>query len=134
MKKWREEDESDGYPMVAEGQYYAQVCKVEPKMTKADDERWVVYFKDVDTGGNLCIDSFVFSEAGKGIAFKKMKILGIKKGDDGYYTIGDHNDLIGLRCMLNIVHEEYNGKLYPKPDFGAENFGYEPVNTDDIPF
>ena len=43
----------------------------------------------------------------------------------GFLFRGDPNDLIGCRCVLNLVVEDHNGIKVIKPDFKAKNFGYE---------
>lgn len=128
--KWNDDDCESGVECGDPGLYEAEVIDVKQKSTKENsDEMWALRFKDVKTGKTICFDNLVFSTGGCGIAFTKLKHLGIVKGPDGYECQAD--DLVGLRADLILVVEEFKGKKKLVPDFSAENFGYKLA---DVPF
>lgn len=130
--RWNEEECGSGFECGEPGLYEAEVVDVKEKTTKDNDEMWSVRFKDVKTGETICFDNLAFGKAAKGIAFTKLKYLGIKEGADGYECNAE--DLIGLRTNLTLVIDTYQGKDKLVPDFNAENFGYKLADSTDIPF
>jgi len=141
--QWNEEDMDEGEQQIKEpGKYLGEVKAVKEKTTSSGDNMWALKF--VDSEGNvLCWDNLVFNNAGRGIAKKKMAILGVPKNSDGFYEIDDKEELIGLRANLDLKKDKYTddkGNTIEKlvPDFyGDGNFGYSPETvqeSEDIPF
>lgn len=139
--KFTDEECATGMECGKEGVYLCEVKAIAEKTTKAGDEMWNLEFKDVKTGDVICYDNLVFSVKGRGIAFTKLKALGVKKDADSGYDI-EPDELIGFRAKLNLVKETYNGNDRLTPDiYASEPFqcGYEavaksPDGNDDIPF
>jgi len=130
--EWTDKDMNEGEQQVKEpGKYLGEIKMVKEKTTTSGDAMWSLKF--VDSEGNaLCWDNLVFNTAGKGIAKKKMAILGVPKNSEGFYEIASKEELIGLRATLDLKRDKYtdnNGNTIEKlvPDFyGEGNFGYSP--------
>ncbi len=110
------------------GVYESEVASVEETLTKANDPMWTLKFKQAETGATLCYDNLAFSPKGKGMAFLKLKNLGVEKSDSGFYEI-DSQELVGRRVTLTLIVDEYKGKKKLAVDVAAENCGYM-----DLPF
>jgi len=110
------------------GIYEAEVATVEEKLTKSNDPMWALKYKDAKTGDFLCYDNLAFSKNGKGMAFLKLKNLGVQKVD-GFYEV-ESESLVGSRVTLTLVEDIYQGKTKLVVDVGAENCGYD----SDVPF
>jgi len=126
--KFTDEDIEEANKVGEPGVYEAEVATVEEKLTKSNDPMWALKFKDAKTGDFLCYDNLAFSKNGKGMAFLKLKNLGVEKVD-GFYEVESEN-LVGSRVNLTLVEDTYKGKTKLVVDVGAENCGYE----SDIPF
>jgi hypothetical protein len=125
--KWKNTDMSiTGGSLKIPGRYLAEVKEVREKKTKYGDNMWSIHFCDAESGGSLCWDNLSFGPKGRGIAFKKLSLLGVPKDDQDFFEIEDKDDLEGNRCYLNLVEETYEGKTDLKPDFHSDGFGYEP--------
>jgi hypothetical protein len=130
--KFKEDDCSEGMEPRTEGVYSGVVAEVEEKLTKNDDDMWSIKFEDEEDGQTLCYDNLVFSKSGKGIAFTKLKNLGVEKVDGCYEC--ESQDLIGKTVQLNLVEETYNNKTHLTPDINADGFGYQLIESDDPGF
>lgn len=124
--------DADGGVLVEPGTYRAEVKDVREKTSRGGDAMLSLYFKDVDSGEGLCWDNVMLSGRGVGIGVKKMRALdGVTEEGDEYVFI-DSGELIGRRCMLDVIHEEYDGKTRCVVDFAATDeargvfFGYGP--------
>jgi len=114
------------------GRYHVEVKDVAESETAKGDKMWGLLFKDAKTGETICWDNLVFSRKGRGIAFKKMSLLGVPE-EDGMYSVDGKESLIGLRCYINVIETEYNGKTRLGVDFNADGFGYEVDETQPQP-
>lgn len=128
--KFSDEDIEAEFAVGGEGEYQAEIAEVKESSTKNNDEMWVLKFKNAETGEFLCYDNIVFSKNGKGIAWKKIKMLGVEKKGE-FYEVDDPQELVGKRVALSLVKDTYQGKEKLVPDFESEGFGYAPA---DIPF
>lgn len=132
--KWTEEDCATAMACGEEGIYQCEVVDIDDsKTTKAGDEMWKIEFRDCKSGETICFDRLVFNEKARGIAFTKLKALGVKKHPKTGYDV-EPQELIGLSVKLSLKIDEWNGQNKLTPDIYAnEPFqcGYEPI---DIPF
>ena len=148
--RWTEDMEDEGFESVSEeGKYLVEIKSGTIKRTKNEDEMWALILNDVESGKQVCWDNLVFSSSAKGIAFKKMGIMGVEKGDDGWKDIQSPDELIGMRFYVHVFEDSYTnpktGKVTKgmkiKSDVKGTFMGYEPefVNAvaggkDDLPF
>lgn len=131
--KFTDDDCSEGFPCGEPGEYEGEVIDVKERVTQNDgDEMWSLQFKDVQTGETICFDNLVFSKKGAGIAYTKLKQLGLSRNEAGFYEC-ESSDLIGLRATLILKKDTYKDVDKLVPDFNAENFGYK-MNEDGVPF
>ena len=114
----------DGFDPKEPGRYSAEVIEIKVGTTSKDDEMWTLRFNDTETGSYLCSDNLFFSEKARGFSFKKIAMLGIKKNEGDVFEL-EPGDLIGCRCILDLVTEENNGDKFLKPAFRGKGFGYE---------
>ena len=126
--KFTDEDIEEANKVGEPGIYAAEIDAVEEKLTKSNDPMWALKYKDANTGEFICYDNLAFSKNGKGMAFLKLKNLGVEKVD-GFYEIESEN-LVGSRVTLTLIEDTYKGKTKLIVDVGAENCGYD----SDIPF
>ena len=105
------------------GTYLCEIENAEEKATKSGDPMISLRWRHVEQGFTICFDNLVFNEKGRGIAHKKLKLMGHPIGDEGDAEI-EASDLIGLQANLTLVEKEYQGKKNLTPDFDAEGFGY----------
>jgi hypothetical protein len=124
MITFHEDDINEGFELKDPGKYGAEVIEVTVKESSKGDEMLFLKFKDLESGTHLCTDNLTFGANAKGIAFKKIAMLGIQKNEGGVYEL-EPEELIGRQCGLNLVNQEYEGKKFLKPDFNADGFGYE---------
>lgn len=124
MIAFHEDDINEGFELKDPGKYCAEVTEVIVKETAKGDEMWVPKFKGIECDTYLCTDNLTFGANAKGIAFKKIAMLGIEKNEGGVYEL-EPEELIGRQCILSLVVQEYEGKKFLKPDFNADGFGYE---------
>jgi hypothetical protein len=106
----REEAEKAGEGgLAAPGRYLAEVVKCEEKNSNKTGEPYFnVEYKRVDTGDHLCFDVIMLGGRGLGIGYKKLLILQAIKKNDSIISIEPHQ-LIGLRVVLDVVHQQYPG-------------------------
>ena len=132
--EFTDDDCSNGIECGEPGNYESEVVEVKEQLTKNNDEMWCLEFKDVETGETICFDNLVFSKKAAGIAFTKIKNLGVNKNEEGKYRC-DSQDLIGLRTNLTLKVKTYKDVDSLTPDFNAENFGYKMDEANsDLPF
>ena len=132
--EFSDEDCSTGIVCGEPGEYESEVTDVTEHITKENkDEMWSLQFKDVETGETICFDNLVFSKKAAGIAYTKLKHLGVSKNENDKYQC-DSQDLIGLRVKLTLKVKTYKDGNSLTPDFNAENFGYKMMDPDDVPF
>jgi len=127
------------------GKYIGEVKVVKEKTTRSGDNMWSLKFVDSE-GSVLCWDNLTFSKAARGMAMKKIAILGVPKNSEGFYEINDKDELIGLRARLDLkkgTYKDNDGNTHERlePNFyGEGKFGYSPeaiepeIIKDDIPF
>lgn len=127
-----EEECGTGFPEREEGLFNCIVVEVEEKLTRKDDDMWTLKFENTETGGVICYDNLSFGKDAKGIAFTKLKKLGIQKSADGFYEC-ESQDLVGKEVMLDLIFDEYDGKTHLSPDISKDGFGYSPVACKDDP-
>ena len=127
--KWHEDEMSEGFEQVeGPGRYWGTVAQIKESKTSDGYGMWGLRFEEIDTGKTICWDNLVFNKTGKGIALKKMSILGIQKDSNGFFEIHDSQDLKGMGCYINVKEGEYQGKKRLEVDsYGGGFFGYEPI-------
>ena len=107
MYEWTEEEESEGFESITEpGRYLVEVKAHKTKTTQSGDDMWSLAFNDVETGAQVCWDNLSFG-GGKGIAFKKMSMMGVPEDANGKKRVSAPDELIGLRFYVTVVEDSY---------------------------
>jgi len=119
--------ESEQFKKLPPGTYHAQVAEATEKTSSKGDPMISLKWHYLDGDFTLCFDNLVFNDGGRGIAHKKLKMMGVAIPDEDMEFSLDASDLVGMEAMLTVVEETYKGKTNLKPDFGADGFGYAPV-------
>ena len=124
MISFHRNDIKEGFEVREPGQYGAEVKEINVKETTNGDPMLTLKFFDLETDTFLCSDNLVFSEKAKGFAYRKVEMLGIIPNEGDVFEL-EPEELIGCRCLLNLVIEENNGKKFLKPVFSGKGLGYE---------
>ncbi len=128
MLSFHKDEIKEGFDLKSPGRYGAEVTEVKVGVTSKGDDMWTLKFNDTETDSYLCSDNLFFSEKAKFFSYKKIEMLGIKENEGDVFEL-EPEDLVGCRCILNLVIEENNGDKFLKPAFRGKGFGYE----EDIP-
>lgn len=135
-----EMDEAGEFELPSPGEHIGEVKEVREKSSRDGDNMWSILFKDATHPSNILTwDNLTFGPNSKGIAYKKLALLGVEK-EGKSYKINHKDELVGKRVKLQIVHDEYKGKTQAKVDFHSENFGYAAMDAPgggpdpDVPF
>lgn len=124
------EASEEGFDRVPPGRYHCQVEAAEEKRTGDGDPMISLRWRRLGDSFTLCFDNLVFSAKGRGIAHKKLKILGARGVSDSAEDVEiEASDLIGCEAYLTVRDKIYKDKKYLEPDFDAAGFGYEPVDN-----
>ena len=108
--KFQDVDENQTFTIIPEGDYPAEIVKVEETKTKNDDDMWKVQFKviDGDHKGSSIFSYFVFNEGGYGNIKKLYKEIG------GFDLAKTHNcvpsDIEGEKVIITVTIGEYTNK------------------------
>ena len=108
--KFQDVDETQQFKVIPEGDYVAEIVKVEETKTKNDDDMWKVQFKVIEgehTGTSI-FSYFVFNEGGYGNIKKLYKEIG------GFDLAKAHNcvpsDIEGEEVIITVAIGEYTNK------------------------
>ena len=107
---FKEVDEEQQFTIIPEGEYVAEIKKVEETKTKKDDDMWKVQFQilDGDFKGNNVTSFFVFNDGGYGNIKKLYKEIG------GFDLAKTHNcvpsDIEGEKVAITVAISEYSKK------------------------
>ena len=101
--KFQDVDETQQFKVIPEGDYVAEIVKVEETKTKNDDDMWKVQFKVIEgehTGTSI-FSYFVFNEGGYGNIKKLYKEIG------GFDLAKAHNcvpsDIEGEKVVITVA-------------------------------
>ena len=107
---FKEVDEEQQFTIIPEGEYVAEIKKVEETKTKKDDDMWKVQFQilDGDFKGKNVTSFFVFNDGGYGNIKKLYKAIG------GFDLAKIHNcvpiDIEGEKVIITVAISEYTNK------------------------
>lgn len=108
--KFQDVDENQTFTVIPEGDYVAEIIKVDETKTKNDDDMWKVQFKviDGDHKGSSIFSYFVFNDGGYGNIKKLYKEIG------GFDLAKTHNcvpsDIEGEKLIITVNIGEYTNK------------------------
>lgn len=94
----------------AEGEHVAILKTIEEKISSSGNEMLAVCFEVVkgDSKGAKVYDNFMLS---KNMLWKlKSYLEAVSIGVEGEITL-DIDSLVGRRCIIDVIHEEYNGAM-----------------------
>lgn len=107
---FKEVDEEQQFTIIPEGEYVAEIAKVEEKKTKKGDDMWNVQFKIIEGEhkGASIFTFLVFNEGGYGNIKKLYKEIG------GFDLAKTHNcvpsDIDGEKVVITVAISEYTNK------------------------
>lgn len=116
-------DENKTFTVIPEGQYAAEIVKVEETTTKNADDMWKVQFKIIDGEhkGTSIFTYLVFNEGGFGNIKKLYKEIG------GFNMAKAHNcvpsDIEGEKVLITVTIGEYTNKNGEKVKNNSIPFG-----------
>lgn len=116
-------DEKKTFTVIPEGQYAAEIVKVEETTTKNEDDMWKVQFKIIDGEykGTSIFTYLVFNEGGYGNIKKLYKEIG------GFDLAKTHNcvpsDVEGEKLLITVTIGEYTNKNGEKVKNNSIPFG-----------
>lgn len=108
--KFQDVDETQQFTIIPEGDYVAEIVKVEETKTKNDDDMWKVQFKVIEGEhkGTNVFSYFVFNEGGYGNIKKLYKEIG------GFDLAKTHNcvpsDIEGEKVIITVNIGEYTNR------------------------
>ena len=112
------------------GNYLCPVAKVIETKSNAGDEQWKIMFEEAESGRTIVWDNLTFGASSKGIAFLKLKQLGVGKNKEGVYKV-DPKDLDKKEVNLTLIENTY------KNDGSLQVYGFPPTfgySEADVPF
>lgn len=107
---FKEEDEEKQFTIIPEGEYVAEIKKVEETKTKKGDDMWKVKFQilEGDFKGSNVTSFFIFKVGGYGNIKKLYKAIG------GFDLAKTHNcvpiDIEGEKVIITVAISEYTNK------------------------
>lgn len=116
-------DENKSFTVIPEGEYPAEIVKVEETKTKNEDDMWKVQFKIIDGEhkGTSIFTYLVFNEGGYGNIKKLYKEIG------GFNMAKTHNcvpaDIEGENVIISVTIGEYTNKNGEKVKNNSIPFG-----------
>ena len=108
--KFQDVDETQQFKVIPEGDYVAEIAKVEETKTKNDDDMWKVQFKIIEGEhtGSTINTLLVFNEGGYGNIKKLYKEIG------GFDLAKAHNcvpsDIEGEKVVITVAIGEYTNR------------------------
>lgn len=129
---FKDVDDTKQFTVIPEGDYIAEIVKVEELKTKNDDDMWKVQFKVIEgehKGTNI-FSYFVFNEGGYGNIKKLYKEIG------GFDLAKSHNcipsDIEGEKLIITVAIGEYTNKEGNKIKNNTIPYGgFKSINDDD---
>lgn len=125
-------DENKTFTVIPEGQYPAEIVKVEENTTKNSDDMWKVQFKIIDSEykGTSIFTYLVFNEGGYGNIKKLYKEIG------GFDLAKTHNcvpsDIEGEKLLITVTIGEYTNKNGEKVKNNSIPFGgFKSIDDED---
>lgn len=125
-------DENKTFTVIPEGQYPAEIVKVEETTTKNSDDMWKVQFKIIDGEykGTSIFTYLVFNEGGYGNIKKLYKEIG------GFDLAKTHNcvpsDIEGEKLLITVTIGEYTNKNGEKVKNNSIPFGgFKSIDDED---
>ena len=125
-------DENKTFTVIPEGQYAAEIVKVEETTTKNSDDMWKVQFKIIDGEykGTSIFTYLVFNEGGYGNIKKLYKEIG------GFDLAKTHNcvpsDVEGEKLLITVTIGEYTNKNGEKVKNNSIPFGgFKSIDDED---
>ena len=125
-------DETQQFKVIPEGDYVAEIVKVEELKTKNDDDMWKVQFKVIEGehAGTSVTTFLVFNEGGYGNIKKLYKEIG------GFDLAKSHNcipsDIEGEKLIITVAIGEYTNKEGNKVKNNSIPYGgFKSINEDD---
>lgn len=96
-----------------EGQHIAKLTKLEEKQSQAGDDMLVGTFEVIkgDSKGSKVFENFPLTQKALWKLKTYFEAIGVKA--EGKIKI-DLDKLIGRVCIIEVIHEEYNGSLRAK--------------------
>jgi hypothetical protein len=104
---FKDVDETQQFTVIPEGDYVAEIVKVEETKSKKDDDMWKVQFKIIEGEykGTTIFNYLVFNEGGYGNIKKLYKEIG------GFDLAKTHNcvpsDIEGEKVVITVQIGEY---------------------------
>ena len=125
-------DETKQFTIIPEGEYVAEIAKVEETKTSKGDDMWKVQFKVIEgehTGASI-FTFFVFNEGGYGNIKKLYKEIG------GFDLAKARNcipsDIEGEKLVINVAIGEYTNKEGVKVKNNIIPYGgFKSINNDE---
>ena len=121
--KFQDVNENQQFTVIPEGDYVAEIAKVEEKTTKKGDDMWNVQFKitEGEHKGASIFTFLVFNEGGYGNIKKLYKEIG------GFDMAKAHNcvpsDIEGEKVIISVVIGEYTNKNGDKVKNNSISYG-----------
>lgn len=121
--KFQDIDETQQFSIIPEGDYVAEIIKVEETKTKNEDDMWKVQFKVIEGEhkGASIFTFLVFNEGGYGNIKKLYKEIG------GFDMAKAHNcvpsDIEGEKVIISVIIGEYTNKNGDKVKNNSISYG-----------
>lgn len=129
---FKDVDEEKQFTVIPEGDYVAEIAKVEETKTKNEDDMWKVQFKIIEGEhkGTSIFTYLVFNEGGYGNIKKLYKEIG------GFDLAKTHNcvpsDIEGEKVIITVQIGEYTNKNGDKVKNNTIPFGgFKSINGED---
>lgn len=130
--EWNEE-EIDGLPPEGEGLWVVSWTELTRAKSSGAEMVKITFSREDHT----LYDQVVMEGKGRGIAFKKLRELGVAyqpEENSKRWTIDDAEQWRSRRVYLTVIHEDYEGKPQAKVDFNRNgegwHFGYKRAEAD----
>lgn len=128
---FKDVDETQQFKIIPEGDYVAEIAKVEETKSQKGDDMWKVQFKVIegDQKGATVNTFMVFNEGGYGNIKKLYKEIG------GFDLAKSHNcvpsDIEGEKVIITVQIGEYTNKEGVKVKNNSIPFGgFKSIDTD----
>lgn len=129
---FKDVDDTKQFTVIPEGDYIAEIVRVEELKTKNDDDMWKVQFKVIEGEhkGTSIFSYFVFNEGGYGNIKKLYKEIG------GFDLAKSHNcipsDIEGEKLIITVAIGEYTNKEGNKIKNNTIPYGgFKSINDED---
>lgn len=128
---FKDVDETQQFKVIPEGDYVAEIAKVEETKSQKGDDMWKVQFKVIegDQKGATINTFMVFNEVGYGNIKKLYKEIG------GFDLAKSHNcvpsDIEGEKVIITVQIREYTNREGVKVKNNSIPFGgFKSIDTD----